>query len=163
MDLRIERLTDYSAPGLAAEMLAAAANIDPADIHFHRGQNGKPLCGLPLHFNCSHSGDYVACAVSTHEIGVDLERVRPVRTRLLRTLTPEEAAWLRAQPDRDLAFFRLWTMKESWLKCHGGTLLDYRRCNFADAGGALLTHFEGRRFIFPPAPEGYVLTLCEKE
>ena len=163
MKLRIERLTDYSAPRLAAEMLSAAANIAPADIYFYRSQNGKPLCDLPLHFNCSHSGDYVACAVSAREIGIDLERIRPVHDRLLRTLTPEEAAWLRAQPEQNTAFFRLWTMKESWLKCHGGTLLDYRRCNFADANGALQTHFEGRRFTFPPAPAGYLLTLCVKE
>lgn len=165
VEIRFERIAAYSARQLAAEMLAEAGKTTPEDIRFYTGENGKPLCRLPLHFNCSHSGAYVVCAVSEREVGVDLERVRPVHERLLRTLTAEEKIWLSTRPegDRDRAFFQLWTMKESWIKCHGGTLMEYRRCNFCDENGRLMTHWEGCRFIFPSAPEGYVLTICEKE
>ena len=72
MEIRIERREEYSSRKLAAEMLAAAAKTDPENIRFYRGKNGKPLSDLPYFFNCSHSGEYVACAVSRREIGVDL-------------------------------------------------------------------------------------------
>ena len=132
MEIRIEQREEYSSRQLAAEMLAAAAKTDPENIRFYRGKNGKPLSDLPYFFNCSHSGEYVACAVSRREIGVDLEKVRPVHARLLRTLTDREKAWLESLPreEWDRAFLRLWTMKESWIKCRSGTVWEYKQCNF---------------------------------
>lgn len=165
MEIRIERREEYSSRRLAAEMLAAAAKTDPENIRFYRGKNGKPLSDLPYFFNCSHSGEYVACAVSRREIGVDLERVRPVHARLLRTLTDREKAWLESLPreEWDRAFLRLWTMKESWIKCRSGVVWEYKQCNFVEENGVLSVKPKGYNFIFPATPEGYVLTVCEKE
>ena len=98
MEIRIERREEYSSRRLAAEMLAAAAKTDPENIRFYQGKNGKPLSDLPYFFNCSHSGEYVACAVSRREIGVDLERVRPVHARLLRTLTSAISPFTSTRP-----------------------------------------------------------------
>ena len=164
MEIRFERIAAYSARQLAAEMLAEAGKTTPEDIRFYTGENGKPLCRLPLHFNCSHSGAYVVCAVSEREVGVDLERVRPVHERLLRTLTAEEKIWLSTRPEgeRDRAFFQLWTMKESWIKCRGGRLMEFRQAEFVLQGDKLLSAPAGFTFSFPPAPAGYVLTVCEK-
>ena len=109
--------------------------------------------------------DVVACAVSRREIGVDLEKVRPVHARLLRTLTDREKAWLEslAREEWDRAFLRLWTMKESWIKCRSGVVWEYKRCNFVEENGVLSVKPKGYNFTFPATPEGYVLTVCEKE
>ena len=143
MEIRIERREEYSSRRLAAEMLAAAAKTDPENIRFYQGKNGKPLSDLPYFFNCSHSGEYVACAVSRREIGVELESL------------PQEE-W-------DRAFLRLWTMKESWIKCRSGVVWEYKQCNFVEENGVLSVKPKGYNFTFPATPEGYVLTVCEKE
>lgn len=165
LEIRIEGAGEYSARQLAAEMLADAVGSAPGDIPFYRGKNGKPLTSLPLHFNCSHSGDFVVCAVGERELGVDLEQIRPVRPRLERALTAAERQWLASlpQPERDEGFFRLWTLKESWIKCRGGRLMEFRQVEFVLQGDKLLSAPAGFTFSFPPAPAGYVLTVCERE
>ena len=67
LEIRIKRAEEYSARQLAAEMLADAVGSAPEDIFFYRGENGKPLTNLSLHFNCSHSGGFVVCAVGERE------------------------------------------------------------------------------------------------
>lgn len=165
MKLRIEPLLHYSAPQLALEMLATEACVAPADIVFSRLPGGKPTCNLPLHFNCSHSGDFVVCAVSHRPIGVDIERIRPMNPRIFRTLTDAERSCMEQLPPslQDAAFLRLWTLKESWIKCRGGQLMDYRQVEFITDEERIVSAPTGYTFHFQPAPEGYVLSTCEKE
>ena len=151
MNIIAASVKDESAESLARKMLAEATGEKPENIVFYRGENGKPLTRLPLFFNCSHSGDHVVCAVSKKEIGVDLERIRPVHERMERA--EAERRWLAALPQarRAEAFLRLWTLKESWIKCRGGRLMEFRQAEFVLQGDKLLS-----------APAGYVLTVCEK-
>ena len=89
------------------------------------GEHGKPfLKDCPgLHFNISHSGDYVICALSDAPVGCDIEKLQPVRERVAaRFFSPEENAALAAAADeaaREMLFFRFWTLKESFLKAVG--------------------------------------------
>ncbi len=53
-----------------------ASKLDTAKLP--RDENGKPLPikltdGKLLHFNISHSGDYVAIVTSSHPVGIDLQ------------------------------------------------------------------------------------------
>lgn len=82
-------------------MLADAVGSAPEDIFFYRGENGKPLTNLSLHFNCSHSGGFVVCAVGEREVGVDLEQIRSVHPRLERALTAAERQWLTSLPQAE--------------------------------------------------------------
>ena len=93
MNIIAASVKDESAESLARKMLAEATGEKPENIVFYRGENGKPLTRLPLFFNCSHSGDHVVCAVSKKEIGVDLERIRPVHERMERALSEAERRW----------------------------------------------------------------------
>lgn len=165
MNIIVASLKDESAESLARKMLADATGEKPENIVFYRGENGKPLTRLSPFFNCSHSGDHVVCAVSEKEIGVDLERIRPVHERMERTLSEAERCWLAALPQaqRAEAFLRLWTLKESWIKCRGGRLMEFRQVEFVLQGDKLLSAPAGFTFSFPPAPAGYVLTVCERE
>lgn len=164
MVFSVKSAREYTAEDLARKMLAEATGVPPAEILFTRNKNGKPIASLPLHFNCSHSGDYVVCAVSKQEIGVDMERVRPVRSRMERTLTEAERRWLSGLPtqERDEGFLRLWTLKESWIKCRGGRLMEFRQTEFVLQGSRILSAPNGFEFRFLPAPAGYVLTICER-
>ena len=97
-------------------------------------EHGKPYLALPSapHFTLSHSGNYVMCAVSDIPAGCDTERIPgPDRLQALMRVaakyyTEKEQAALAACPDdvsRALLFCRLWTLKESYVKCTGKGLL----------------------------------------
>lgn len=86
------------------------------------GANGKPyLCDHPdLHFNLSHCRGLAVCAVGTSPLGVDAEYIRPLRERVLRRVfSPEETTEVQQSQTPDETFFRIWTLKESFVKAIG--------------------------------------------
>ncbi len=75
-----------------------------------------------IHFNISHSGDWVVCALSAREVGIDVEKIRDLDFNIARRFfSVEEVKQLFAMP-KELQlnyFFDLWTLKESYLKALG--------------------------------------------
>lgn len=86
------------------------------------GPQGKPECE-GLHFNLSHSGRLVACAVGDGPVGCDVEMIREAPKKVAnRFFAEQERAYLQACATKkkyDEEFYRLWTMKESYVKFTG--------------------------------------------
>lgn len=82
---------------------------------------GKPKADNGLHFNISHSGDYVLFALSDREIGCDIEKARDINPEKLGKIVfcDNEMTTIRNAADKQQCFFDLWTRKESLLKCLG--------------------------------------------
>ncbi|MCL2011125.1 MAG: 4'-phosphopantetheinyl transferase superfamily protein [Synergistaceae bacterium] len=116
---------------LARAALSSAAGVPPSAIRFGRGPRGKPRAsvppGVPLpEFNVSHSGRFVACAVSPQPVGVDVESVSPPDDAVLRRVcSPGESRFVRGGfLPAPAAFALIWTLKESYLKALGTGLCD---------------------------------------
>ncbi len=89
---------------------------------FEYGPHGKPfIVGHPeIHFSLSHCREAVACAVSDRPVGIDVESVQRYRESLAQyTMNAEEQQLIAAAERPDVAFIRLWTMKEARLKLTG--------------------------------------------
>jgi 4'-phosphopantetheinyl transferase len=88
-----------------------------------RDPRGAPYIPGGPHLSISHSGALEAVAVCELPVGVDVERIRPLRALALarRFFPPVEADALAALPEaeRDAAFLRLWTAKEAYVKALG--------------------------------------------
>lgn len=81
--------------------------------------NGKPFYANGPYFNISHSGRYVLMAVSTSEIGVDIEEIKMKdMSSLVRIFNEAEAKMIKEHSD----FYYLWCAKESLIKCIGLTI-----------------------------------------
>jgi 4'-phosphopantetheinyl transferase len=113
---------------LLRRTLGATLGVDPASLVLGTGERGKPELVEPrppaLGFNLAHSGGVVVVAVARTAVGVDVEVLRPIGSaeRLARRFfsTAETAVVLaRRGADRDLAFLRVWTQKEAYLKARG--------------------------------------------
>lgn len=76
---------------------------------------GKPVTA-DVFFSLSNSGPYALCALGDAPVGADVQQVKPVSPSIARFFHPSEIAWLDGQPERERAFFRLWTRKEAWVK-----------------------------------------------
>lgn len=94
---------------------------DPTQVAMWREASGKPM--IPrISFNLSHSGALAVCAFSDAPVGIDIERIGPARLPLAkRFFHPHEVDILFKTPkeEQDLLFFRIWTMKEAYLKRSG--------------------------------------------
>ena len=106
-------------------ILGRVTDTEPAEVEFLFGERGKPRLpdGGPF-FNASDSGDYVVVALTTAEVGVDIELARVVRRRdrlAKRVCTDSELELLAQAPEeeRDALLLRLWTCKEAALKAIG--------------------------------------------
>jgi 4'-phosphopantetheinyl transferase len=89
---------------------------------FEYGPHGKPfIVGHPeIHFSLSHCREAVACAVSDRPVGIDVESVQRYRESLAQyTMNEQEQQQIAAAERPDVAFIRLWTMKEARLKLTG--------------------------------------------
>ncbi|HTC20098.1 MAG TPA: 4'-phosphopantetheinyl transferase superfamily protein [bacterium] len=97
------------------------------DIEFGCQAKGKPFVkGSPLRFSLSHSGSLIACSFGWREVGIDVERIDclgPQDWALLaeRYFSPAEYQYLFSQPRdrRPLAFVRIFTRKEAYVKALG--------------------------------------------
>lgn len=90
--------------------------------HFGYHEGGKPFIeGHPdIHFNLSHCREAAVCAISPHPVGIDVESVRQYKEKLARyTMNEHELEQIRCSERPDIAFIRLWTMKEALLKLTG--------------------------------------------
>lgn len=99
----------------------------PADeLRWEKAAHGKPfLADGSCHFNLTHSENVAALAVSSQELGLDVEdRTRRVEYLALgrRFFAAPEAAELEQASDPRHFFFEVWTAKEAYIKALGDGL-----------------------------------------
>lgn len=110
---------------VALDAALKGCGLEERVMEYDLGEQGKPYFRYnpELHFSLSHSGDYAICSIGGGEVGNDIERVRSGREKVAnRFFAKEELDWIyRAGPADELEerIFRIWTMKESFLKVTG--------------------------------------------
>lgn len=105
-------------------ILSELLGVMPSAVRFDPGENGKPeVAGIAdLHISVSRSRDLAGLAITCDcPTGIDVELRRELTDCLSLAevaFSDDEVAQLRArEPDeRSLAFLRLWTAKEAWVK-----------------------------------------------
>lgn len=137
---RIAQFKDLSKRkcSVAGEMLvknyiAEATSTAPEGIEILIGDNGKPyIKNCKIHFNISHCEDTVVCAFSDEEIGIDIERIRPISLNILKRFfseeeqeyvlghTPTQDDYKKCENTETLErFYRIFTLKEAICKKSG--------------------------------------------
>ena len=114
---------------LGAELLLMEGlkdwGVNLKEIKYHYGANGKPyLAGENnFYFNLSHSKEAVVCAISSCDIGCDIEKVSDIDLKIAKRFfcksEYEIIASCKTEKSKQEMFFRLWTLKESFIKLKG--------------------------------------------
>ena len=105
--------------GLLLQKVLALYHMQDSDVFVD--EHGKPKVE-GLEFSLSHSGNLVLCAVSEEPVGCDIERLREAPKGVAeRYFSDAEQAYLSrfSADEYDRKFFRIWTMKESYVKMTG--------------------------------------------
>jgi 4'-phosphopantetheinyl transferase len=111
-------------------LLSRYTGFEPNRLLLVYGPHGKPSLAaekndFDLRFNLAHSHGLGLFAFTRgHEVGVDIEKIRPdfaTQEIAERFFSPAEASALRALPPevRTKAFFTCWTRKEAFIKAKG--------------------------------------------
>lgn len=99
-----------------ADIAGGASLPRKAEIVREYGEKPRFCDGVPAHFSVSHSHGVVMVGISHTELGVDIEKIRPVNYA--------KFSFVEAEDEDD--FFRKWTERESYLKFTGAGLKDFR-------------------------------------
>jgi 4'-phosphopantetheinyl transferase len=125
---------------------------------FEYGEHGKPfIVGHPeIHFSLSHCREAVACAVSDRPIGVDVESVQRKWESLAQYCMNDDELRQIEQAERpDVAFIRLWTMKEARLKLTGEGITDDLKTALCGGSWQFTT--------VERLDRNYIYTVCEEK
>ena len=140
------------------------------DTPVTKGKMGKPsLSERPdIHYNISHADGIAACIVSDRECGIDCEKVREYRPNVMkRAFSEKERKMVESAPEkeRDILFFRLWTLKEAYVKAIGiGISYPMNEVEFSFRGNEIISDRKGCRFRQYIIDKGrFVTAVCELE
>lgn len=121
--------------GLLLGYILKQYGLDAEDVK--HGWNGKPeiegIC-----FNLSHSKNMVICAAAHKLVGCDIEQISKAPEKVAnRFFCESEIKYLNelSEEKRKQEFYRLWTMKESYIKMTGEGMrlpLDKFEVNFGE-------------------------------
>lgn len=150
-----DRLRSASGYYLAKKMIAEESKYQINDLVISADRFKKPfMINCPLHFNISHSFEYVACAVDYYDIGIDIERIRRYSPYDLKYYCSEaESAYIQEPKEiheREKRFCDVWTFKEAFQKLRGFEATDYKSISMQD-----YSNITAREYL-----DDYVFTIC---
>lgn len=113
--------------GFLRFLLGECLSIFPSKVEYSYNKFQKPLCKQDpnLYFNMSHSNNYVCYVFSfNYKVGIDIEFINnifKIEDLLPSIAAPEEALAFDKLHEADKAylFYKMWTIKEAFLKALG--------------------------------------------
>jgi len=167
---RLEKVKKYKSEenyrnGICADLLLRSAlckhyGFDNRKLEFSSSPLGKPfLLNNDIQFSLSHSKNLISCIVGGKFSGTDVEFVnRNIDvSRLIRRFHPNEASFIlniKDPNEQKNLFFRLWTLKEAYLKAKGIGIV-------GGLSSFCVTDFDKYHPIFSDMPNLY--TICFEE
>ncbi len=115
---------------LLRKLISEEYGVDESDILITNLPSGKPVAevkGNEVFVSLTHSGNFVACALSNTPVGIDLEVKRDFNPRVLKALCDAECEFVAKSKDEAIAFLKIWTAKEAYLKMTGEGLAGFSK------------------------------------
>ena len=156
-DRRLSILGDHIARKLVSDLLG----ITPEEVLIEPDISGRPVIARPegtgLYCSISHSGEISCAAVSDRPVGIDIEQIRPYDSKVAEAVCSSgELSYIRENGDE--GFYRIWTAKESYLKCIGTGLPgtdDLKKIDAFNLPGGITCSTD-------MSHPGYVISLSQK-
>ena len=143
---------------LLLKVLREEFSISNSEILFT--DTGKPYLENGPYFSISHSGDYIAVAVSSREIGVDIEEISDFKESVADKYFSETEREYIFKGNKNINFFKLWTAKEAIIKKQGITMKELSKLELIPTFNGFL--HENTRVI-TKTTENYVISVSFDE
>jgi 4'-phosphopantetheinyl transferase len=126
-------------------------------------ENGAPLPFNGKYWSLTHKSTYVGAVVARARIGIDIEKIRPVRQALFKK-TADEDEWGLATESAINVFFRYWTAKEAVLKAAAVGLKDLSRCRVvrvADKNSLVINYLDKKWMVEHIFFDGHIASIVK--
>lgn len=157
---RILSVTAYSLFKYAMHLIGKSSTNMEIEVNPY----GKPyIKNNDIYFNISHTENAVACAIGFSEVGVDIQKNVTGYEKIMKWVcSPLERERILRESSPIQYFTKLWTLKESYVKCIGtGIWDDITRIDFSDF---YAEHGLVQGYYFNCKCENdYCVSVCSKE
>lgn len=171
-----DKLRSLFAEVIAKNELSKELNCDIEDIEFEKNKYGKLKLkeDRNIYFNISHSGDYAIVGISDSEVGIDIEIYKDAKHEIIdlakRYYTEDEYNWILSfdESERIKAFYKIWTLKESYVKFAGkGLSISLSSFTFTVDGNSIYLKkdeqiFNDVKFKTYDIEDSYMMSMCYK-
>lgn len=158
-----DKKRSFVAGMLLHEKLAEIGYVN-ADFHIQEVDFGKQV--LPhytgLDFSISHSVDKVLLVIHNKHVGCDIEFIEQYHPDLAhRFFSNEECSMIENSEDKDTMFYKIWTLKEAYLKMKRiGLKNGLKNCEVIENNGVLrVKDAENVEFFVFEEPE-YIYSIA---
>ncbi|MBW9154570.1 4'-phosphopantetheinyl transferase superfamily protein [Clostridium estertheticum] len=103
-------------------ILKNVLNLDKIQLKYNKWGKPELLNNSKIHFNISHSGEWVVVGIATEPIGVDIQKIGEIDLSIMKNCFSKmenEYILSLCKNSRKDAFFKLWTLKEAFIKSKG--------------------------------------------
>ena len=118
-----------------------------------------------IYFNLSHCQGMVACIISNKQVGIDVEWIRPFHEGVMRKVCSIKEQQLIMQSTYPAeTFFRLWTLKESYIKAIGqGLQSPMKEVTFSwKSDGEIRSNKGNLKFSQKIIDKRFIIAVCEE-
>lgn len=155
---------------LLRSVLAKILKINPSEVNIKLSEYGKPYLSdkkTEYKFNLSHAGDWIVLALCRGgEVGIDIEKIKPIDLSIAEKffLQPEIDYIFKKCEEKIKRFYKIWTLRESYLKCLG-LGLNYPLADFYFKMGKNIKVIDKNikkenKFLFFNLNANYLSTVC---
>lgn len=151
--------------GVLLQKVLAIYGFDANGIY--KDSHGKPMLD-GLHFNLTHTDGLVLCAVGNQPVGCDAEIIKVAPRGIAERFfcEAEKNVLIASETTYDDIFYRLWTMKESYIKMTGEGMslpMDAFEIRFTEKMKVYRNGVEQTCNIKEYEVAGYKVTVCSEE
>ena len=146
---------------LLIKLLKDFYKIDYQKLTFYTNSNGKRyINNKKIYFNISHKNNYVTTVISKKEIGIDIEEVKDIDTKIIKkiTTTHEEKYISEDKNKKNERFIEVYTLKEAYIKMLGENISKIKDYDF----NKIYSNKEIRIKVDKNI-NNYIITICEKK
>ncbi len=141
--------------------------VQPDAGDWGTGWHGKPyLKNAPhIHCNLSHSGSVAMCALHKSPVGVDVEQIKSIEDGIAqRFMSKEELAMLEKTSDKPGMFYKIWTLKEAYVKyCGRGLGAALSKLTIYPDEERIKSSVRGCEFALIDTLPGYQAAVCASD
>ena len=169
---RIDKYKNYESKArsiigeIILEELLEGKNISYNNLDYYINEYGKPyLKSKTIFFNISHSFDYVITAISSNEIGIDIEKIKKTSIKAINQFaTKKEKKYILSSNDNiEERIFKIYTLKEAYFKMLGTDLSHILDIEFTICDDKIKCNDKNVTAGFINDINGYIVAYCEKK
>lgn len=121
---RMDAIRSLTGESMIRHIISQKYDMENHDISFRKNAFSKPFVKdlSSFHFNISHAGKWVVCAIDSRPIGIDIEKVKKIDLQIANRFfskTEVNDLYRQSYSDQTDYFYKLWTLKESYIKMVG--------------------------------------------